>query len=470
MPSAALNSQIPSTPPLRAVAHVQPKKSLQDVEEIGFMRNATLPLVLVVDDEPIICETLSRVLEDEGCQTLVAHSGVEALEKAEAFKPNLVFLDIWMPGWDGIETLEKIKALLPELPVIMISGHATIANALEATKRGAADFIEKPLSIESVILSAKRALQQFGDQLASDKADLSSETPLVHAGAFSRVMPGNNVGQRTLKKSAILYGQALHSGQKSGLVLEPLPPNSGIHFAKIGDSKTIPAFVDFVESTAFATTIRSGQHSVATVEHLLAALHAYRITNLLIKCNAEVPVLDGSSLEFCRVIEESGIEEQGGEWLELAVDREFVFEPKPGSPERIVISPADHLEVRYDLHYPAPVGAQSYTFHYRGVESFKSEIAPSRTFGFMKDIGRLQKAGLAAGGRLDNFILIGDDRIVNTELRFPDELARHKVLDAIGDLFLVGRPLRAKIHATMTGHSDNVNALRLIGEVIKQNR
>ncbi len=132
----------------------------------------------------------------------------------------------------------------------------------------------------------------------------------------------------------------------------------------------------------------------------------------------------------------------------------------PESNETITLSPCDRFEVCYKLSYPAPVGDQEYTFIYDGPESFDQEIAPARTFGFMKDIERLQKAGLAAGGRLDNFILIGKDNVVNTELRFPEELARHKILDILGDLFLIGRPLRCRVAAQMTGHSDNIAVLK----------
>src|SRR5690606_18217706 len=135
--------------------------------------------------------------------------------------------------------------------------------------------------------------------------DFTSDV-IAHPGMFSSAFAGKNRGQRTLKESTILYGQCLHSGQKSGLVLEPLPQNSGIHFGKIGDSKTVPAFVDFVQSTGFATTVRSGDVSAATIEHLMSALHAYGITNLLIKCNGEIPIFDGSARDFCSIIEKIG--------------------------------------------------------------------------------------------------------------------------------------------------------------------
>jgi UDP-3-O-acyl-N-acetylglucosamine deacetylase len=118
--------------------------------------------------------------------------------------------------------------------------------------------------------------------------------------------------------------------------------------------------------------------------------------------------------------------------------------------------------VRYELRYPKPVGRQEYYYVNRGPKSFKEEIAPARTFGFLRDVAELEKMGLAAGGRLSNLILIDDEKVVNTELRFADELARHKILDVIGDFYLLGRPIRGAISACMTGHSDNIALLREI--------
>ncbi len=436
-------------------------------------------LVLVVDDEEAICSTLTGVLQDEQFETLTALDGVDALSKVRSFHPDLVFLDIWMPGSDGIETLAQIKQIAPDTEVIMISGHATIANALEATKRGAFDFIEKPLGIESVLAAAERALERRARSKESKRGDVvdfpavGARSGVSHPGLLGTVFRGRNLGQRTLRQSVVLYGQCLHSGQKSGLVLEPLPVNSGIHFSRMGDGRSVPAFIEHVQSTDLATTLRSGQTSAATIEHLLAALSAYRISNLLVKCNGEVPIFDGSARDLCEAIESVGIEEQGGDWYEIAVPEKIEYtgdmsQRGSGSQnsrsESISIEPGEGLTVVYELNYPQPVGHQRVEVRLDGIEAFKGEIAPARTFGFLKDIERLQRAGLAAGGRLDNFILIDSERIVNTELRFPDELARHKILDILGDLSLIGRPLAGKITARMTGHSDNIGLLRLIYE------
>ena len=429
--------------------------------------------ILIVDDEESICSSLQSVLEDEGFRSATANNGKDALILVEQLSPKVVFLDIWMPGSDGIETLEQIKKLSPSTEVIMISGHATIANALEATKRGASDFIEKPLGIDSVLFSLSRAFDRHSreEQVAAGRL---GGPVLKHPGAFGRQQAGRNLGQRTIRRSTVLYGQCLHSGQKSGLVLEPLPANSGIHFSMMGDSRTVPAFVDYVQSTNLATTIRDGFTHAMTIEHLMSALQAYRISNLLVKCNGEVPIFDGSAREFCSVLETVGIEEQGGEWYEIDVQSpltQFVGE-KNGIREEITIEPLPagekaSLVVCYELNYTPPVGRQVYEFRFDSPESYREQIAGARTFGFMRDVERMQRAGLAAGGRLDNFILIGTDGVVNTELRYPDELVRHKILDIIGDLFLIGRPLRAKITARMTGHSDNIGLLKQIHESLQ---
>jgi UDP-3-O-[3-hydroxymyristoyl] N-acetylglucosamine deacetylase len=264
--------------------------------------------------------------------------------------------------------------------------------------------------------------------------------------------------QKTLGQSVVTSGQGLHSGIKTGLVLHPLPPNSGIQFTGISADATVRADLDNVFSTGYATSLRNRGISIATVEHFLSALHSYGITNLLVKVQSEVPILDGSAIEFCRLIEEAGIEEQDEDCAEIIVDRTYRAGKQDGA--SITIEPAATFSVHYELRYPKPVGRQQYFYVHRGPESFKEEIAPARTFGFLRDIAQLEKLGLAAGGRLSNFILIDDEKIINTELRFPDELARHKILDIIGDFYLLGRPFRGAISACMTGHSDNIALLR----------
>jgi UDP-3-O-[3-hydroxymyristoyl] N-acetylglucosamine deacetylase len=169
--------------------------------------------------------------------------------------------------------------------------------------------------------------------------------------------------------------------------------------------------------------------------------------------------MDGSAKEFCELFDKVGLEEQEGAWYELAVPRVV----RVGNEyEWIQIEPADTFSIDYTLNYPSPVGLQRLSYTLGSIDDYKLNIAPARTFGFLKDVGYLQKQGLAQGGRFDNFILVGEDGPLNVALRFENEFVRHKILDAIGDLFLLGRRLRGKVTARLTGHSDNINLLAAI--------
>src|SRR5581483_10939437 len=138
------------------------------------------------------------------------------------------------------------------------------------------------------------------------------------------------------------------------------------------------------------------------------------------------------------------------------------YEVSSGNEKRLTIEPFDGFAVSYLLRYPPPVGEQRHEFVLESFEAYTRDIAPARTFGFMKDLQMMSELGLGTGGRLDNCILIGDDGVVNTQLRFPNELARHKILDVIGDLYLLGYPVRGRVTAHLTGHRDNIALLRAI--------
>jgi UDP-3-O-acyl N-acetylglucosamine deacetylase len=269
--------------------------------------------------------------------------------------------------------------------------------------------------------------------------------------------------QRTLKRSVVLCGSGLHSGINTGLILQPLPPGSGIIFGDISSGKTIPAQLENVQSTDYSTCLKKGLASVATIEHIMAVLHMYRITNLLIKVGDEAPVMDGSAKDFCALIEDGEFEEQDGIYDEIVIDKTYSFGSEDGGPV-ISIEPADTFTVSYFMNYPEPIGKQDYTFVFKGEASFKNEIAPARTFGFMEDVAQLTKMGFACGGKLDNFILLGDKKVINTKLRFEDEFARHKILDILGDFYLLGRPIRGHIKAHLTGHTQNIGLLKKIQE------
>jgi UDP-3-O-[3-hydroxymyristoyl] N-acetylglucosamine deacetylase len=423
------------------------------------------PDVLIIEDEASIGRTLSQVLQDEGISAVVSLTGEEGLAQLDNFTPRLVILDIWLPGIDGIELLKRVKVSYPALPVIMISGHANVATAIEATRSGAYDFLEKPLELTSLLLIIKRVLcGEPSPYVKNVRSETLRVTPHLCTGVFADGFKDDgllhrNFGQRTLARTALLYGQGLHTGRKSGLRLEPLPLNSGIHFTGIGTKVSVPAHHSSVDDTGFATRLKGEGYQVSTVEHLLSALRAYKISNLLIHCNEEVPILDGSSVQFCRIIEESGIEEQGGVWAPIVITERILVE---GKNEWIAIEPSDVFEIDYTLEYGPPLGKQLLSFTMESAEYYREVIAPARTFGLVEDIGSLQQAGLAQGGRFDNFVLVGPDGPINGKLRFSDEFVRHKILDCIGDLSLLGRPICGKVTAYRTGHSDNLHLMRQI--------
>jgi two-component system nitrogen regulation response regulator NtrX len=275
------------------------------------------------------------------------------------------------------------------------------------------------------------------------------------------------VRQRTLRRSVVLAGQGLHSGVKTGLILTPLPPNSGILFGNISTGEVVPVHIDYVESTGYATCLRKGTTSAKTTEHFLAVLHSYRISNLLVKINDELPIMDGSALDFCAIVEDAGIEEQDDLLNEIIIDKKFVIGDEGPDSKFMQVEPSDHFQVDYILDYPEPVGRQEVNFVLKNAKAFKELIAPARTFGFVKDIEKLESMGLASGGKLTNVILVDEEKVVNTTLRFPDEFARHKILDILGDFYLLGRPIRGKITAQMTGHSENVAMMKMIREQMK---
>ena len=426
------------------------------------------PLALLVDDEPGILQTLSGVLADQGYRILATRSGNEALDLYRRERPELVFLDVWLPDRDGLETLQALRELDPHATVVMMSGHGTSATAVKAIKMGAFDYLEKPLAYQQAVDAAEAALrhrraQGEGVLVPTPEAKLPTEHRLEPRPRLSLLRTGEEP-QRTIRHSTVIYGLGLHSGGRTGMVIQPLPPDSGVHVLSLPTHTLIPAHVGAVEDTEYATTLGRGGVRVKTVEHFLSALHACGVTNLLIKVHGEIPVLDGSAADFCRTLEQIGIEEQGVPRQEIVIDRRY----EVGSGDKVLaIEPADgdgSFSVSYLLRYPPPIGEQQYEFRLSDFEAYKREIAPARTFGFMRDLKMMAELGLGSGGRLDNFILVGEDEVLNTELRFPDEFVRHKILDIIGDLYLVGYPIRGKVTARLTGHRDNIALLRQIVE------
>src|SRR6266550_4037514 len=296
-------------------------------ESGGLVEDPVAPkTILVVDDEDGVRESVREVLSDEGYRVLDTSDGAQVLKIIRDERPELVLLDIWMPQMDGIGLLKEIKAQEPNINVVMVSGHGNIHTAVTATKFGAFDFIEEPVSLEGLLSTVQRALGEIQEMPGADEKKPGGQIRKSRAvkAALSKSGAGEQTTQqRTLKKSVVLSGQGLHSGVKTGLILHPLPANSGILFTGISGDVTVPAHLDYVGSTGYATSLRSKGFAVGTVEHFLAVLHSYGVTNLLAKVQGEVPILDGSAEEFCQALEEAGMEEQAGECLEIVVDRPY---------------------------------------------------------------------------------------------------------------------------------------------------
>jgi UDP-3-O-acyl N-acetylglucosamine deacetylase len=423
-------------------------------------------LVLIVDDEPGILTTLSNILEDEGYRIVTTESGEQALEIYRNQRPDVVFLDIWLADMDGLEILQAMLEIDPDASVIMMSGHGTAATAVKSIKMGANDYLEKPLSYDQAVDSVEAALKEKQIRIKQGTGALlelgkerGEHTRNLTPPPMLPLLKETDIPQRTIRTASVIYGLGLHSGSRTGMVIQPLPPDTGIHFVTLPKGTVMPAHLSCVGQTEYATCLTMAGESIRTVEHLLSALHACGITNLLVKVHGEIPVLDGSALEFCKRIEEIGIEDQQASRKELVIDRPYETEEGDKS---LRIEPAEQLTVSYLLRYPSPIGEQHCEFTLTSSGAYKEEVAPARTFGFMRDMKMINELGLGSGGRLDNFILVGEDNVINTELRFPDEFVRHKILDIIGDFYLLGYPVCGKIIARLTGHRDNILLQRKI--------
>ncbi|MEJ2025047.1 MAG: UDP-3-O-acyl-N-acetylglucosamine deacetylase, partial [Deltaproteobacteria bacterium] len=271
--------------------------------------------------------------------------------------------------------------------------------------------------------------------------------------------------QRTLKKEAECTGVGLHSGEKSTIVLRPALPNTGIQFCRSDLPKrpTVRAQFDQVADTMLATTIGINGCKIGTIEHLMAAFYGLGIDNVHVEVDGpEVPIMDGSSAPFIYLIKTAGIEEQKAPKKFLVIKRRF--ELKDGN-RSVSIRPSNELKITYFIDFPHPLlRKQEYELRFSG-RDFVREISTARTFGFLKDIQMLKDNGLARGGSLDNAIVLDDFRILNNDgLRFKDEFVRHKILDFIGDLSIIGYPVIGHFMVKRSGHFLNHQMFRTLME------
>ncbi len=300
--------------------------------------------------------------------------------------------------------------------------------------------------------------------------------------------------QRTLAKEISLNGKGLHTGINVTITFKPAPANHGYKFCRIDlpGKPVIDALAEHVTDTSRGTTLVHNNASVSTIEHALAALHGLRVDNALIELNApEAPVMGGSAWAFVKAINEAGIVNLKEDRSYFTVKQKIVFSDEEHGVD-LIVYPDDHLSINVLIDYNSKILGNQYAI-LDSIDDFEEEICKSRTFVFFHELEPLFKMGLIKGGDLDNAIVILEkeveqaeiDRIAklfnrpgitthtagvlnNTELRYPNEPARHKLLDIMGDLALVGLPIKGKVVATRPGHYSNTRLARLMRQEMKK--
>jgi UDP-3-O-[3-hydroxymyristoyl] N-acetylglucosamine deacetylase / 3-hydroxyacyl-[acyl-carrier-protein] dehydratase len=300
--------------------------------------------------------------------------------------------------------------------------------------------------------------------------------------------------QRTLARETSLSGKGLHTGINVTLTFKPAPANHGYKFCRVDlpGKPVIDALAEHVTDTSRGTTLVQNNASVQTIEHVLAALHGLRVDNALIELNGpEAPIMGGSSLKFVEAIREAGIVDLKEERNYFVVKQKITYSDEEHGVD-LIVYPDDHLSINVLIDYNSKILGNQYAIM-DTIDRFEDEISKSRTFVFFHELEPLFKAGLIKGGDLDNAIVILEkeveqseiDRIAtlfkrpginkhhagvlnNTELRFPNEPARHKLLDIMGDIALVGHPIKGKIVATRPGHFANTRLAKLMRQEMKK--
>lgn len=302
--------------------------------------------------------------------------------------------------------------------------------------------------------------------------------------------------QQTIKKEVSLTGVGLHTGQNVTITFQPAPPNHGIKFQRVDlpEKPIIPADCDLVTTVQRGTTLEKGNAMIATVEHLMSALVGLQIDNVLVQTNGiEVPIIDGSAKPFVTALEEAGIAEQNEEREVFELRQNIHYQDKESGVEYLAM-PSNRYKITALIDYKSEVLGQQHATLDK-MTDFKNEIAPSRTFCFLHELEMLFDAGLIKGGDLNNAIVVVDKPIGeeehkrlaelfnkpdikvveegilnNIKLHHHNEPARHKLLDIVGDLGLVGTPINANIIATKPGHKHNVEFAKVLKAHIKQER
>ncbi len=273
------------------------------------------------------------------------------------------------------------------------------------------------------------------------------------------------MNQKTIAAEASYSGVGLHTGSLTTVTFKPAPPDSGIVFIRtdLPERPVIPALVDNVVDVSRGTTIGIGSVKVHTIEHAMSAFAGMGVDNIIVEVDAdEIPNGDGSSLPALGALLKTGLAEQDAERRYITVDHPVYYRKDDVT---LSILPSDEFRVTMTIAYDHMAIGTQYASFTINEETFRNEIAPARTFCFLREVRMLQDAGLIKGGGLESAVVIGDDQIINDDLRFPDEFVRHKILDLIGDTYLLGRPLKGHIIGVKCGHEKNVNFSKQIKKV-----
>jgi UDP-3-O-[3-hydroxymyristoyl] N-acetylglucosamine deacetylase len=258
--------------------------------------------------------------------------------------------------------------------------------------------------------------------------------------------------QKTIARAVSIAGVGIHSGKEVRIQLRPAPADFGIRFHRVDCGVEVPALASYVSSLELATTLGRAGAQVSTVEHLMAAIQIQGIDNLSIEIDGpEVPILDGSALPYCRLLEAADVLPQRALRRILAIIAPFEINQDDG--RSISITPYPGLRVSYRIDFgDRAIGAQSVDVEVTR-DGFLRELAPARTFGLLRDVSRMLERGLALGGDEGNCVVFDEQGPINTALRFPNEPVRHKALDAIGDLALIGSPIWGHLTVERGGHA-----------------
>lgn len=271
--------------------------------------------------------------------------------------------------------------------------------------------------------------------------------------------------QHTLQGPAIFAGVGVHTGAYTRVAVRPAPTNSGVVFVRTDVTdrdNRVPVSGEAVTKTQLGTVIENAAGvSVSTIEHLMAAMVMLGVDNAVVELDGpEMPIMDGSSLPFVQILDRAGRRSQDAPrtFIEILEPIEFIDGDKSA-----VLKPSDVFEVAFEIRFPSAAIGRQVVDLVMDEQAFRSELADCRTFGFLHEVEYLRSIGLARGGSMENAVVIEGDRILNPEgLRRPDEFVRHKALDAIGDLYVLGAPILGRFEGVLAGHSLNNQLVRAL--------